>query len=65
MMADLGSEGAVDIEPIKTYKNREALNAPGQTKLHKKIIKHEMRNHLIDLTMGRTTIESKLSLIHI
>ena len=59
MMADLGSEGAVDIEPIKTYKNSEALNAPGQTKLHKKIIKHEMRNHLIDLTMGRTTIESK------
>tara|TARA_E500000331_G_scaffold101046_1_gene97885 strand:- start:207 stop:1379 length:1173 start_codon:yes stop_codon:yes gene_type:complete len=59
MMADLGSEGAVDIEPIKTYKNSEALNAPGQTKLHKKIIKHEMRNHLIDLTIGRTAIESK------
>ena len=25
----------------------------------RKIIKHEMRNHLIDLTMGRTAIESK------
>ena len=60
MMEDLGSEGAVDIEPIKTYKNSEALNAPGQTKLHKKIIKHEMRNHLIDLTMARTGIESKV-----
>jgi len=59
MMADLGSEGAVDIEPIKTYKNSDASNAPGQLKLHKKIIKHEMRNHLIDLTMGRTAIESK------
>ena len=59
MMADLGSEGAVDIEPIKTFKNTDALNAPGQKKLHKKIIKHELRNHLIDLTMARTGIESK------
>ena len=59
MMADLGSEGAVDIEPIKTYNNSKALNSPGQTKLHKKIIKHEMRNHVIDLTMERTAIESK------
>jgi alkylation response protein AidB-like acyl-CoA dehydrogenase len=60
MMADLGSEGAVDIEPIKTYKNSKAIDAPGQHKLHKKIIKHEMRNHLIDLTMARTGIESKV-----
>ena len=59
MMADLGSEGAFDIEPLETYKNSEALNAPGQNKLHKQIIKHEMRNYLIDLTMGRTAIESK------
>ena len=59
MMADLGSEGAVDIEPIKTYKNCQAIDAPGQLKLHKKIIKHEMRNHLVDLTMARTGIESK------
>jgi alkylation response protein AidB-like acyl-CoA dehydrogenase len=60
MMADLGSEGAVDIEPINTYKNSKAIDAPGQHKLHKKIIKHEMRNHLIDLTMARTGIESKV-----
>jgi acyl-CoA dehydrogenase len=60
MMADLGSEGAVDVEPIKTYKNSKAIDAPGQLKLHKKIIKHEMRNHLIDLTMARTGIESKV-----
>ena len=60
MMADLGSEGAVDVEPIKTYKNSKAIDAPGQQKLHKKIIKHEMRNHLIDLTMARTGIESKV-----
>ena len=59
MMADLGSEGAVDIEPIKTYLNSDAPNAPGKLKLHKKIIKHEMRNHLVDLTMTRTGIESK------
>jgi acyl-CoA dehydrogenase len=59
MMADLGSEGAVDIEPINTYKNCQAIDAPGQLKLHKKIIKHEMRNHLVDLTMARTGIESK------
>jgi acyl-CoA dehydrogenase len=59
MMADLGSEGAVDIEPIRTFKNSQALSAPGQLKLHKKIIKHELRNHLIDLTMARTAIESK------
>jgi acyl-CoA dehydrogenase len=59
MMADLGSEGAVDIEPIKTYKNSEASNSPGLNKLHNKISKHEMRNHLIDLTMARTGIESK------
>ena len=63
-MADLGSEGAVDIEPIETYKNSDASNAPGQLKLHKKIIKHEMRNHLIDLTMGRTAIESKRGFSH-
>ena len=31
----------------------------GKKKLHKKIIKHELRNHLIDLTMARTGIESK------
>jgi len=61
MMADLGSEGAVDIEPIKTYKNSDASSSPGQFKLHKKIIKHEMRNHLIDLTMARAAIESKSS----
>ena len=60
MMADLGSEGAVDVEPIKTYKNSKAIDAPGQLKLHTKIIKHEMRNHLIDLTMARTGIESKV-----
>ena len=60
MMADLGSEGAVDVEPIKTYKNSKAIDAPGQLKLHKKIIKHEMRNHLIDLTMARAGIESKV-----
>ena len=60
MMADLGSEGAVDVEPIKTYKNSKAIDAPGQQKLHKKIIKHEMRNHLIDLTMARAGIESKV-----
>jgi len=36
MMADLGSEGAVDIEPIKTYKNCQAIDAPGQLKLIKK-----------------------------
>ena len=59
MMADLGSEGAVDIEPIKTYKNSQVLGTSGQLKLHKKIIKHEMRNHLIDLTMARTGIEAK------
>jgi alkylation response protein AidB-like acyl-CoA dehydrogenase len=59
MMADLGSEGAVDIEPIRTFKNSQALSAPGQLKLYKKIIKHELRNHLIDLTMARTAIESK------
>jgi alkylation response protein AidB-like acyl-CoA dehydrogenase len=59
MMADLGSEGAVDIEPIKTYKNSRAIDAPGQLKLRKKIIKHEMRNHLVDLTMARTGTESK------
>jgi len=59
MMADLGSEGAVDIEPIKTYKNSGALRMPGQLKLHKKITKHEMRNHLIELTMTRTANESK------
>jgi alkylation response protein AidB-like acyl-CoA dehydrogenase len=59
MMADLGSEGAVDIEPIKTYKNSGALRTPGQLKLHKKITKHEMRNHLIELTMTRTANESK------
>ena len=61
MMADLGSEGAVDIEPIKTYQNNNGSSGPGQIKLHKKIIKHEMRNHLIDLTMARTGIESKNS----
>ena len=60
MMADLGSEGAVDVESIKTYKNSKAIDAPGQQKLHKKIIKHEMRNHLIDLTMARAGIESKV-----
>ena len=59
MMADLGSEGAVDIEPIKTYKNNGALRTPGQLTLHKKITKHEMRNHLIELTMTRTANESK------
>jgi len=59
MMADMGSEGAVDIEPIETFKTSDALNAPGQLNLLKKIKKHEMRNHLIDLTMARTQIESK------
>ena len=58
-MADMGSEGAVDIEPIETFKTSDALNAPGQLNLLKKIKKHEMRNHLIDLTMARTQIESK------
>ena len=38
MMADLGSEGAVDIEPIKTYQNNNGSSGPGQIKLHKKII---------------------------
>ncbi len=61
MMADLGNEGAVDIEPIKTYKNSDAPRTPGKHKLHRKIIKHEIRNHLIELTMTRTSIESKSS----
>ena len=59
MMADMGSEGAVDIEPIETFKTSDALSAPGQLNLLTKIKKHEMRNHLIDLTMTRTQIESK------
>ena len=59
MMADMGSEGAVDIEPIETFKTSDALSAPGQLNLLTKIKKHEMRNHLINLTMTRTHIESK------
>ena len=59
MMADMGSEGAVDIEPIKIFKTNNALNAPGQLQLLKKIIQHEMRNHLVDLTVIRTGMESK------
>ena len=59
MMADLESEGAVDIEPIETFKNSNASSASGQDFLYKKIIKHEMRNHLIDMTMARTASESQ------
>ena len=58
-MADMGSEGAVDIEPIETFKTGDDLSAPGQRNLLTKIKKHEMRNHLINLTMTRTQIESK------
>ena len=59
MMADLGSEGAVDIEPIATFRNSNASSAYGQNRLFKKITKHEMRNHLIDMTMARTASESQ------
>ena len=59
MMADMESEGAVDIEPIEVLRSTQALNRPGCKTLYRKICKHEMRNNLIEMTMTRTAIESQ------
>ena len=59
MMADMESEGAVDIEPLEVFRNSQALNSSDTKNLHRKICKHEMRTHLIDLTMSRTAVESQ------
>jgi hypothetical protein len=59
MMADMESEGAVDIEPLEVLRSNQALDSPGCKSLHRKICKHEMRNNLIEITMTRTAIESQ------
>ena len=59
MMADMESEGAVDIEPIEVLRSTQALNRPGCKTLYRKICKHEMRNNLIEMTMTRTATESQ------
>ena len=59
MMADMESEGAVDIEPLEVFRNSQALNSSDTKNLHRKICKHEMRTQLIDMTMSRTAVESQ------
>ena len=59
MMADMESEGAVDIEPLTVFRNSEGLNDSCAKNLHRKICKHEMRTQLIDMTMSRTAVESQ------
>lgn len=59
MMADMESEGAVDIEPLEVFRSFKTATSPGIESLHRKICKHEMRNHLIDMTISRTAVESK------
>ena len=59
MMADMESEGAVDIEPLEVFRNSQALNSSDTKNLHRKICKHEMRTQLIDMTMSRAAVESQ------
>ncbi len=59
MMADMESEGAVDVEPLKVFRDSHPSASLGSKKLLKKIIAHEMRNHLIEMTMSRSTAESQ------
>jgi alkylation response protein AidB-like acyl-CoA dehydrogenase len=61
MMADMESEGAVDIEPLEVLRSSNSLNSPGCNTLYRKICRHEMRNSLIEMTMTRTAIESQNS----
>jgi acyl-CoA dehydrogenase len=59
MMADMESEGAVDVEPLKVFRDSRPSTSLGSKKLFKKIAIHEMRNHLIEMTMSRTAVESQ------
>ena len=60
MMADLESEGAINIEPLEVLDKVDEINVYGNKKLYRKIVKHEMRNQLIELSMSRAAIESQV-----
>ena len=57
MMSDLGSEGAVDVNPMKLFKER---NLTKETSLYYRIVRHSMRQNAIDLTMSRAAMEARL-----
>ena len=57
MMSDLGSEGAVDIDPMKLFKEK---GLDKETSFYHNIVRHSMRQHAIDLTMSRATMEARL-----
>ncbi|MDA7851649.1 acyl-CoA dehydrogenase family protein [Gammaproteobacteria bacterium] len=59
MMADMESEGAIDVEPLKVFRDSKPGSSPGSKKLLAKIATHEMRNHMIEITMSRTAAESQ------
>ena len=59
MMADMESEGAIDVEPLKVFRDSKLGSSPGGKKLLAKIATHEMRNHMIEITMSRTAAESQ------
>ncbi|MDA8720166.1 acyl-CoA dehydrogenase family protein [Gammaproteobacteria bacterium] len=59
MMADMESEGAIDVEPLKVFRDSKPGSSPGCKKLLAKIATHEMRNHMIEITMSRTAAESQ------
>jgi hypothetical protein len=56
MMAALESEGAINIEPLEVLDKVDEINVYGNKKLYRKIVKHEMRNQLIELSMSRAAI---------
>ena len=60
MMADLESEGAINIEPLEVLDKIDDINIYRNKKLYRKIVKHEMRNQLIELSMSRAAIESQV-----
>ena len=57
MMSDLGSEGAVDVNPARLFKEK-GLNK--DTSFYHNITRHSMRQHAIDLTMSRAAMEARL-----
>ena len=59
MMADMESEGAIDVEPLKVFRDSKPGSSPGSKQLLAKIATHEMRNHMIEITMSRTAAESQ------
>jgi len=59
MMADLGSEGAIDINPFKTFTESRGADYSCNKALYRKLVHHTMRSHMIDITMSRVGDESR------